>query len=147
MSVNQASKRTKFYVGTPCARDADMTTITEWTEVKDVMGFDGDLGDESDLVSYETYGADNRVRKLKSTRNGGNFTVTVARLPGDAGQDQMRVGEMSDSPFAFKVELVNGDVLAFPGLVMSAKRSMGDDVVKLAYPVELTDDVTETLAA
>ncbi|MDY8111155.1 phage tail tube protein [Fulvimarina sp. 2208YS6-2-32] len=144
---NQASKRTRFYIGTPCERDADMTAIATWTEVLDVTGFDGDIGDESELISYEVYGEDNRVRKLKGTRNAGNVSITVARLPNDAGQAAMRAGELADSPIAFRCDLANGDKVMFPALVMSAKRTIGDDVVRISYPLELTDDVTEVAAA
>ncbi len=145
---NQASKRTKFFIGGTCDRDGDMTAVAAWVEVNDVTGFDGDIGDESELISYEVYGADNRVRKLKGTRNAGNVSIKVARLPGDLGQDAMRAAEADNaSTYAFKCELANGDKVMFPALVMSSKRTIGDSVVMLAYPLELTDDVTEVLAA
>ena len=147
MSTNQVAKRTRFFVSAaPVARDADMSTVTDWTEVADLSGIDGDLGDESELISYEVWGADNRVRKLKGTRNAGDVTVKVARLADDPGQTLMRVAEQASEPFGFKCQLENGDTFLFPALCMSAKRSSGDNVVMLAYPLQLTDDVTEVAA-
>ena len=147
-NTNQASKRTKFYIGGTCARDGDMTAVTAWVQVNDLGGVDGDIGDESELLSYEVWGDDNRVRKIKGTRNAGNVSVKVARVPGDPGQDAMRAAEVDNAnTYAFKCELANGDTVLFPALVMSAKRTIGDTVVMLTYPLELTDDVTEVLAA
>ncbi|MCQ0986027.1 phage tail protein [Jiella marina] len=124
-----------------------MTTIATWTEVLDVMKIDGEIGDEAELTSYEVYGADNRTRKLKGSRNAGNVSIGVALLAGDPGQDAMRTAALADSPVAFKCALADGRTVMFPALCMAAKRSFSDDVVMLTFPLELTDDVTEVAAA
>ena len=141
--------KSKFFIGPTgtgtVAADYTGAGVT-YTEVKDITDL-GSIGDEAEVVSFKTLG-DGRVKKLPGSRDAGTLEVTVARDKSDAGQTAMRTASQDDKARKFKVQLTDGTIWHFSGIVLSAKNELGDadNVVSTVFSVAINTSVLESQA-
>jgi hypothetical protein len=102
---------TRYYIGPVVDTDAiqaltdeDAVTYFEglsWTEVEEIESF-GSFGDTAATASFASV-KDRRMRKYKTTRDGGTMAIVCGRDPLDAGQIALAAAERTDFNYAFKV--------------------------------------------
>src|SRR6056297_51925 len=95
-------------------------TYTEIGEVSDL----GEFGREYNEVTFNSLG-DRRTVKRKGSYNDGSVSMTVARVPGDAGQTLLTQGLDSDDSYSFEVVLQDGTTLYFEAQIMSYTTNVG----------------------
>ena len=115
-------------------------TYTEIGEVSDL----GEFGREYNVVTFNPLG-DRRTVKRKGSYNDGSVSMTVARVPGDAGQSILQTALDADSSYYFDVELQDGTHLYFAAKVMCYTTSVGSVVQLTTASVILgiTNDIFE----
>lgn len=123
----------------PATFDPTGYAALTFTKIGEVINNNGDIGPESNLVTY-TGLEDGIVRKLKGSTNHGSLDLEIALDTDDVGQIAMETASGVKVPYYFKVTYPNGDIRYFPALVMSAKERSGgaEDVMKLLVKLEIT---------
>jgi hypothetical protein len=107
----------------------------------------GEFGREYSAVTHNPLG-DRRTVKRKGSYNDGSVAMTVARVPGDAGQTLLQNGLDSDDNYSFKVTLQDGTVLYFEAQIMSYTTNVGtvDQITTASVSLEITNDIIEVAA-
>jgi len=115
-------------------------TYTEIGEVSDL----GEFGREYNEVTFNPLG-DRRTVKRKGSYNDGSVSMTVARVPGDAGQSILQTALDDDSSYYFDVELQDGTHLYFAAQVMSYTTNVGsvDQITTASVTLGITNDIFE----
>ena len=115
-------------------------SFNEIGEVTDL----GEFGREYSLVTHNPLGSRQTVKR-KGSFNDGTISMTVARVPGDAGQTDLQTAVDSDDNYSFKVELQDGRVLYFAAQVMSYTTNVGsvDQITSASVSIEITDEIIE----
>jgi hypothetical protein len=153
MAVSKTSG-TRYYIGPVVDTDAiqaltdeDAVTYFEglsWTEVEEIESF-GSFGDTAATVSFASV-KDRRMRKYKTTRDGGTMAIVCGRDPLDAGQIALAAAERTDFNYAFKVVFADhrdadhtDSVEYFGGMVISRPTNLGGvgDITKQDFNVEV----------
>lgn len=153
MSIN-ASAGAKIYIGpTTAAANAAAYAALTWVEVKEVETI-GELGDASSAITFTSL-SDARVRKLKGARDAGDFSITCASDPLDAGQLAVIAAEATKFSYAVKVLLEDSadandtdSVFYFHAKVMSAKLNTGgvNDVTKRTFAFAIDTAIIPVLS-
>ncbi len=119
-------------------------TFTNIGEVSDL----GEFGREYSEVTFNPIG-DRRTVKRKGSYNDGNISMTVARVPSDAGQTLLQDALDSDDSYYFEVVLQDGTTLYFAAQVMSYTTNVGgvDQITSASVTIGITDDIIEVAAA
>jgi len=107
----------------------------------------GEFGREYSLVTHNPLG-ERRTVKRKGSYNDGQVSMTVARVPSDAGQADIITALDSDDPVAFEIVLQDGTTLYFAGVVMSYTTNVGsvDQITSASVMIEITTDIVEVAA-
>jgi len=115
-------------------------TYTEIGEVSDL----GEFGREYNEVTFNPLG-DRRTVKRKGSYNDGSVSMTVARVPGDAGQTILQTALDDDASYFFDVELQDGTHLYFAAQVMSYTTNVGsvDQITTASVTLGITNDIFE----
>jgi len=108
----------------------------------------GEFGREYSAVTHNPLG-DRRTVKRKGSYNDGTVAMTVARVPGDAGQTLLTQGLDSDDSYSFEVVLQDGTTLYFEAQIMSYTTNVGtvDQITTASVSLEITNDIIEVAAA
>src|SRR5690606_31331365 len=111
----------KLYISTT-AQNTDMDdhatngfpSLT-YVEVKGV-GSLGEIGKNTNIVNYDTWGSDN-ISKGKGLTDAGTADAEMLRIPNDPGQIAMRAAAATKDNYAFKIDLQDGTTRYFRALV------------------------------
>ena len=108
----------------------------------------GEFGREYSAVTHNPLG-DRRTVKRKGSYNDGTVAMTVARVPGDAGQTLLTTGLDSDDNYSFEVVLQDGTTLYFEAQIISYTTNVGsvDQITTASVSLEITNDIIEVAAA
>ncbi len=108
----------------------------------------GEFGREYSLVTHNPLG-DRQTVKRKGSYNDGSIAMTVARVPGDAGQAELQTALDSDDSYSFNVTLQDGTELYFAAQVMSYTANVGsvDQITTASVTLEITDEIVEAAPA
>jgi len=108
----------------------------------------GEFGREYSAVTHNPLG-DRRTVKRKGSYNDGTVAMTVARVPGDAGQTLLTTGLDSDDNYSFEVVLQDGTTRYFEAQIMSYTTNVGsvDQITTASVSLEITNDIIEVAAA
>jgi len=108
----------------------------------------GEFGREYSAVTHKPLG-DRRTVKRKGSYNDGTVAMTVARVPGDAGQTLLTTGLDSDDNYSFEVVLQDGTTLYFEAQIISYTTNVGsvDQITTASVSLEITNDIIEVAAA
>lgn len=137
--------------GTPANQTAyEALTYTEIGEVEDL----GEFGDEAGQATFTALG-DRRVRKFKTTFDGGEISIVCGSDPADTGQTYLSEALAEDFDYPFKITLndeitVGGTptTLYCYGRVMSKRRNVGnvENVVRQSFTVGVNSAFIEVAA-
>jgi len=116
-------------------------TFTEIGEVSDL----GEFGREYNEVTFNPLG-NRRTVKRKGSYNDGSVSMTVARVPGDAGQTALTSALDYDGSGPFRVVLQDGTSLYFEAQVMSYTTNVGsvDQITTASVTLGITNDILES---
>lgn len=92
-------------LGTTSASDYDFSN-EPWTEISGWVNA-GEVGDTQD-VGEQALINERRVRKFKSVLNAGNMDNQFVPVPGDPGQQKLRMAEKACGNYSFKIEWGEG---------------------------------------
>jgi len=108
----------------------------------------GEFGREYSLVTHNPLDGRQTVKR-KGSFNDGSISMTVARVPSDAGQTELINALDSDDNYSFNVTLQNGTELYFVGQVMSYTANVGsvDQITSASITIEITDEIVEVSPA
>lgn len=120
-----------------------LLTFTDIGEITDM----GEFGREYALVTHNPLG-DRRTVKRKGSYNDGALTMSLGRVPSDAGQALLLTARDDDDSYAFVVTLQDGTKQYFSGQVMSYTTSVGsvDQITGASVMVEIDNDIIEVAA-
>lgn len=106
----------------------------------------GEFGREYNLVTHNPLG-DRRTVKRKGSYNDGAVSMTLARVPSDAGQALLIAGLDSDNSYSFKVTLQDGTIQYFTAQIMSYTTNIGgvDQITSASVTLEIDDDIIEDI--
>ena len=118
-------------------------TFTDIGEITDM----GEYGREYALVTHNPLG-DRRTVKRKGSYNDGALTMSLGRVPSDAGQVLLLAALDSDDSYSFEVTLQDGTIQYFSGQVMSYTTNVGsvDQITGASVTVEIDGDIVEVAA-
>lgn len=121
----------------------EAVTYTEIGEITDI----GEFGKEYNLVTHNPVG-NRQTFKRKGSYNTGQLTLSMARVPSDAGQSDLIDARDSDDSYSFKVVLQDGTALYFTGQVMKYTTNVSgvDSITAASVTVEIDSDVIEVAA-
>ena len=130
----------------PATYDASGYGALSYNAVGEVTDL-GEFGREYSVVTHNPLGA-RRTVKRKGSYNDGQVSMTVARVPSDAGQADIITALDSDDPVAFEIVLQDGTTLYFAGVVMSYTTNVGsvDQITSASVMIEITTDIVEVAA-
>ena len=146
----RTNKDTKFFIGVEGVGKAaaDFTgTGKTYTRVEEVESV-GTFGDEAEQIKYKVLG-EGRTKTAIGSRDAGTLELTVFRNKADAGQTAMRLAATDDKERLFKVELVDGSIVYFSGVVLSAKHELGDSdaMIKTMFSIGINSALFDGVAA
>lgn len=120
-----------------------LLTFTDIGEITDM----GEFGREYALVTHNPLG-DRRTVKRKGSYNDGALTMSLGRVPSDAGQALLLTARDDDDSYAFVVTLQDGTKQYFSAQVMSYTTSVGsvDQITGASVMVEIDNDIIEVAA-
>jgi len=145
--VSQAftSAGTKISVasGEPTTYDDTGFEGLSFDEIGEVTDL-GEFGREYSLVTHNPLGSRQTVKR-KGSFNDGTVSMSVARVPDDAGQTTLQDAVDSDDNYSFMVELQDGRTLYFIAQVMSYTTNVGsvDQITSASVTIEITDEIIE----
>lgn len=146
----------KLYIGNtdPCDTVEDYEA-QPWIEIGEVENF-GEFGKSYNLVTFNPIG-NKRTRKFKGSYNEGALSLTLGRVPSDAGQEVLRTAVDSPFSFNFKITLddepdvsgANPTTFYFAAKAMAYTTNLGDvnGVVRSTANVEIDSDILEVPAS
>lgn len=150
----RTSAGTKLSIGTTAAAETETEFVADsYQEVGEIESM-GEFGDESNPVNFASLN-DERMRKLKGTRDAGTLALVVGRDPLDAGQNALIAAEGTDYEYNFKVEyddapsaLYTPTVEYFRGLVMSKRTNVGnnDNVTRRTFNIAINSEIVDVPA-
>ena len=119
-------------------------TFTDIGEITDM----GEYGREYALVTHNPLG-DRRTVKRKGSYNDGALTMSLGRVPSDAGQVLLLAALDSDDSYSFEVTLQDGTIQYFTGQVMSYTTNVGsvDQITGASVTGEIDGDIIEVAPA
>ncbi|MBK3798641.1 hypothetical protein GAY33_05240 [Azospirillum brasilense] len=138
----------KLFIGTKAATPV-------YVEVGEIENF-GEFGKTYQTVKFNPVGK-KRTQKRKGSFDEGSLSLTLGRVPSDAGQAAMR--EALDDPDAYPFKITLDDApdgvgatpttFLFEALVMSYTTNIGgvDGVVKSTTNLEINSDIEEEAAS
>lgn len=127
--------------------------INDWVEVGEVEDL-GEFGDEFGIVEFTSIG-DRRLRRLKTTADGGTVAATVGSDAADQGQALMLQAVASDLNVPIRVVLADkitnggsGTEIFNHGLVSSERRNVGtaDNIIRRSFQVQMNGEYFEVSA-
>jgi hypothetical protein len=143
------SAGTKIYISMakPTAQTSTAYAALTWEEIGDVDDI-GEHGAETSTIK-RTPLASRIVRKLKGSTDYGMLPLKLARVFGDAGQDDCITMQGDDNAAAFKIEYSDGTKAYFEALVMSFKTGVGgaESFTSASINLELDSAIVEVLPA
>lgn len=133
--------------GDPSTYDASGFEALTYSLVGEVTDL-GEFGREYSLVTHNPLG-DRQTVKRKGSFNDGSISMTVARVPDDAGQTVLQEALDSDDNYSFNVTLQDGTNLYFSAQVMSYTANVGtvDQITTASVTIEITDEIIEVAPA
>ncbi|MCW2242804.1 hypothetical protein [Azospirillum canadense] len=151
MSGVVQSAGAKLFIGTTASNGASDT----YTEVAEIESF-GEFGKTYQSVKFNPVGS-KRTQKLKGSYDEGSLSLTLGRVPDDAGQTALQLAVDDNDAFNIKITLDDAPdgVGAKPttfivkALALSYTTNIGgvDGVVKSTVNLDITSDITETAAS
>jgi len=129
--------------GTYDDNSTDGLPTLSYTEIGEVSDL-GEFGREYNEVTFNPLG-DRRTVKRKGSYNDGSVSMTVARVPGEAGQTILTSALDDDESYYFDVELQDGTHLYFAAQVMSYTTNVGsvDQITTASVTLGITNDIVE----
>jgi len=129
--------------GTYDDNSTDGLPTLSYTEIGEVSDL-GEFGREYNEVTFNPLG-DRRTVKRKGSYNDGSVSMTVARVPGEAGQTILTSALDDDESYYFDVELQDGTHLYFAAQVMSYTTNVGsvDQITTASVTLGITNDIIE----
>lgn len=153
-----ATAGAKVYIGGVLAsQSADFVagdfSGQSWVEIGWLENI-GAFGDESSEVTFEAIG-ENRVQKLKGTRNAGNMELVCGIDYEDAGQAALRAAEASPNNYAFRVEFNDAPDAGTPSYryfvarVMTAREQLdgANNVMRLNATLGINSNIVRVAAS
>lgn len=147
----RTSAGTKLYIGTTTAAETETEFLADtYVEIGEIESM-GDFGDESNPVNFASLN-DERMRKLKGTRDAGTLALVCGRDPLDTGQLALDAAEETDYEYNFKVEyddapsaLYTPSLEFFRGLVMGRRTNVGnnDNVTRKNYNIAINSEIVD----
>ena len=130
----------------PATYDATAFATLTFTDIGEITDM-GEFGREYALVTHNPLG-DRRTVKRKGSYNDGALTMSLGRVPSDAGQALLLTARDDDDSYAFVVTLQDGTKQYFSGQVMSYTTSVGsvDQITGASVMVEIDNDIIEVAA-
>lgn len=151
------SAKTKLFIAGVHAEATDSAAeyaALTWVEVGEVTNF-GEFGAQYAEITHTPVG-NPTVQKFKGSLNQGTISLTLGRVPVDAGQEDLRAALASYDSYDFKIELndkpagvsAKPTTFYFPGKVMSYTTSIGgpDQVVTATANIGIDGDIIEVAA-
>jgi hypothetical protein len=138
VSVSAAAPATYDQVG------FEALTFTEIADVSDA----GEIGREYASVTFQSLGT-RGTQKRKGSFNEGAMTMTLGRVPGDAGQTLLIAGRDSDLSYSFKVVLQDTTVMFYSAQIMKYTTNIGssDQITGASVTLEIDGAIVEVAAA
>lgn len=130
----------------PATYDATAFALLSFTDIGEITDM-GEFGREYALVTHNPLG-DRRTVKRKGSYNDGALTMSLGRVPSDAGQTLLLTARDDDDSYAFVVTLQDGTKQYFSAQVMSYTTSVGsvDQITGASVMVEIDNDIIEVAA-
>jgi hypothetical protein len=153
-----ATNGAKIYIGAALSMKstdfiaADFTSQT-WKEIGETESL-GSVGDSAEIISVKSIGQQ-RVRKVKGSRDAGTMEVVCSIDPADAGQIAVIAAEKTIDDYAFRVVLNDAPAggtaseRMFIAKVVSAKEQFdgADAVMKLNISLAVNSNIVRIAAA
>lgn len=145
----------KFFIGGEMdSQTTDLVAADFSGEVWTEVGFLEDLGEVGDASSSVTFSAigEDRVFKLKGTRDAGTQELVMASRPTDAGQVALVAAEATRANYAIKLEWNDGVSVPtrrlYIGMIMSIREryTTSDNVIRMVVTVGVNSNVVRTAA-
>lgn len=158
MSVGTAAG-SRFFLG-PANDTADEIGDYEalaYVEVGEIEDM-GEFGDQANIVQFTAIG-NRRVRKFKGSYDAGDMNMTLGFDAGDAGQTALVAALASDSDFAVRITLPDGDdttspagdptTFYFRAKITSNRRNVGnaENIVRRMVMVAINSEIIEVAAS
>lgn len=142
-AFTSAGTKISIASGQPSTYDDTGFSALSFNEIGEVTDL-GEFGREYSLVTHNPLGSRQTVKR-KGSFNDGTISMSVARVPSDAGQADLQTAVDSDENYSFKVELQDGRVLYFSAQVMSYTTNVGsvDQITSASVSIEITDEIIE----
>ena len=127
----------------PATYDEPGFSVLSFTDVGEITDM-GEYGREYALVTHNALG-NRRTVKRKGSYNDGALTMSLGRVPSDAGQVVLLAALDSDASYSFEVTLQDGTTQYFSGQVMSYTTNVGsvDQITGASVTVEIDGDIVE----
>ena len=127
----------------PATYDEPGFSVLNFTDVGEITDM-GEYGREYALVTHNALG-NRRTVKRKGSYNDGALTMSLGRVPSDAGQVVLLAALDSDASYSFEVTLQDGTTQYFSGQVMSYTTNVGsvDQITGASVTVEIDGDIVE----
>ncbi len=142
-SLARTSAGTKLYVSAaaPATYNSAGFGALSWTEVGEITDF-GEWGKEYNLVTHNPVGSRQTVKR-KGSFNNGALTLSMARVPSDAGQTLLIAASESDNSYSYKVVFQDLTGQYFSGQVMKYSTNVGsvDQIFAAAVSVEIDNEL------
>lgn len=147
IAITSAGTKLSIALSLPTAQTSTAYGLLSWQEVGDV----DDIGEHGAAYSVikRTPLASRTVRKLKGSKDNGTVPIKLARVFGDAGQDDCRTARDDDAAASFLIEYSDGTKAYFEALVMDFKTSVGgaESFTSASISLEIDSDILEVLPA
>jgi len=138
LAFSSVGSKLSLSAGVPATTNSAGFAALTYTEVKEITDL-GALGPESSVIMHQPVN-ENVTYKLKGSKNFGTLTIKAARAPTDPGQLLVIAAEVSNNPYAMKLELQNGTIMYAQVLVMSYKTGVGgqSQIVSVDITMEIS---------
>jgi len=142
-SLARTSAGTKLYVSAsaPATYNTAGFGALSWTEVGEITDF-GEWGKEYNLVTHNPVGSRQTVKRRGSYNNGA-ATLSMARVPSDAGQTLLIAAADSDTSYSFKVVFQDLTGQYFSAQTMKYTTNVGsvDQIFAASVSLEIDNDL------
>lgn len=142
-SLARTSAGTKLYVSAsaPATYNSAGFGALSWTEVGEITDF-GEWGKEYTVVNHNPVGNRQTVKR-KGSYNNGAATLSMARVPSDAGQAILIAASDSDNSYSFKVVFQDLTGQYFSAQVPKYTTNVGsvDSIFSASVSLEIDNDL------
>lgn len=142
-SLARTSAGTKLYVSAsaPATYNSAGFGALSWTEVGEITDF-GEWGKEYNLVTHNPVGSRQTIKR-KGSYNNGAATLSMARVPSDAGQTLLIAASDSDSSYSFKVVFQDNTGQYFSAQTLKYTTNVGsvDNIFSASVSLEIDNDL------